>query len=426
MNRPSARPSLLAITLLLGGAPAFAQVPEYGEFQLQARTNLLINDNGFNLPPGSSFNSVSAVINNEGYVSFPVQVVTVPGSPSISGAGIWHGRDGVGGVVRRHDPPNDWIGSAVAINSHGKVGYIIHQGGTGYAMWLYDPGTDTSTQVGLLPLTPTSLSSVSLSDNDVLGYQGLFGGSRGFASTRAFAAPADSVAHVYDNNLDPTSAHNYLYSPAMNNQRLIAGKVNVGSGTDYTRAEIRLFAADGSSERVVADVGLDPSSPFSGFDNGLGVNDHGDVAVMVRLAAGSVRAVYRFDADGATEIARVGAGPITTIDAFAPAINNNGLVAFRASDSNGQAVYVGDGNTLVRVIGKGDLIDTDLGSGRLGQHDSSPVFGGAPHINDNGDVVAIAGLHPHDNNQVEWGSGVIVAWAVVDDTLFADGFEAPP
>lgn len=417
---------ILVIAVLAGCPSSFAQVPEYGQFQLQARSNLLVNDNGFNLPPGSSFNSVSAVINDEGYVSFPVQVVTDPDDPTVSGAGVWHGRDGVGGIVRRHDPPNDWISPAVAINSQGKVGYIIHQGGTGYAMWLYDPGDAVSTQVGLLPLTPTSLSSVSLSDEGVLGYQGMFGGSRGFASTRAFAAPADSVAHVYDNNLDPGSAYNYLYSPAMNNQRLIAGKVNVGTGADYSKAEIRLFAADGSSERVVADVGLDPSSPFSGFDNGLDVNDQGDVAVMVRLAAGSVRAVYRFDADGATEIARVGAGPITGIDFFAPAINNNGLVAFRANDADGQAVYVGDGSSLVRVIGKGDLIETDLGTGRLGQHDSSPVFGGAPGLNDRGDVVAIAGLHPHDNNQVEWGSGVIVAWAVVDDMLFANGFEPTP
>lgn len=426
MNRSLVQLVLGASLLPLTGTTGWAQVPDYVDFQLQARTNLLINDNGFNLPPGSSFNSVTAVINNDRQVAFPVQVVTAPGDPTDTGAGIWLGQDGVGEVVRRHDPPSDYISDRVAINSAGKVGYIIHQGGSGYALWLHDPDAGTSTQVGLLPLTPTSISNVSLSDDDVLGYQGLFGGSRGFASTRAFATPPDSVAHVYDNNLDPGSAHNYLYSPSMNNQRLIAGKVNVGTGSDFSKAEIRLFAADGTSERIVADVGLDPSSPFSGFDNSLAVNDHGAVAVTVRLSAGNVRAVYRFDADGATEIARVGSGPITGIDSFAPAINNNGLVAFRGVDAGGQAVYVGDGTTLVRVIGKGDIIDTDLGSGQLGQHDSSPVFGGAPDINDHGDVVAIAALHPAGDNQVEWGSGVIVARAAIDDdTLFANGFESP-
>lgn len=424
VNTTILRPTTLTLALLLAAAPALAQVPAYDAFQLQARSNLLVNDNGFNLPPGSSFNSVSAVINNDGDVAFPVQVVTTPGDPTDTGAGIWLGRNGIGGIVRRHDPPNDSIGTAVAINNAGKVAYIIHQGGSAYTMWLYDPGSAQSTPVNLLPLTPNSLSNVSLGDGDVLGYQGMFGGSRGFASTVAFASPPDSVAHLYDNNLDPSSEHNYLYSPAMNNQRVIAGKVNTGTGSDFSKAEIRLFAADGSSERVVADVGLDPTSPFNAFDNGLDVNDHGAVAVVARLSTGNVRAVYRFDAGGATEIARIGAGPITGIDFFAPAINNNGLVAFRAVDAGGQAVYVGDGTSLLRVIGKGDVIETDQGTGQLGQHDSSAVFGGAPDINDNGDVVVIAGLHPQGNNQVEWGSGVIVAWAAADDdTIFADGFE---
>lgn len=427
MNRIRVRCTSLAVGLALATSmPALAELPAYKAFQLQARTNLLVNDNGFNLPPGSSFNSITASINNDGWVAFPVQVVTAPGNPADIGAGIWLGRDGAGGIVRRHDPPNDWISDRIGLNEAGKVGYVIHQGGTGYGMWLYDPASGISTQVGLLPLTPSTLSNVSLGDDDVFGYQGMFGGGRGFASTRAQAVPGDSVAHVYDSTVDPTSPYNYLYSPSMNNHRLIAGKVNVGTGSDFTKAEIRLFAPDGSSERVVADVGLEPSSPFSGFDNSLAVNDAGAVAVTARLAAGNVRAVYRFDENGATEIARVGADGIVSIESFAPAINNAGLVAFRATDAVGQAVYVGDGSGLVRAIGKGDVVPTDLGSAQVGQHDASPVFGGAPAINDHGDVVAVAGLHPEGDNQVEWGSGVIVAYAAINDVLFADGFEQPP
>ncbi|HVH36140.1 MAG TPA: hypothetical protein VM847_18735 [Tahibacter sp.] len=48
-------------------APAAqAQLPGYAPPQLQARTNLLVNDNGYNLPPGSSFNSISADIDDGG------------------------------------------------------------------------------------------------------------------------------------------------------------------------------------------------------------------------------------------------------------------------------------------------------------------------------------------------------------------------
>lgn len=424
-------PLAAALGLALAANPAGAQIPEYAAPQLQARTNLLVNDNGWNLPPGSSFNSITASINDDRFVTFPVQIVTDPKDPSIMGAGVWYGRDGAGAIAFRHDAPENeiYIGDRAAINADGDVAYYTHGGGTNYTMWLLDPVTGIPAQVVVLPLTPNSFSNVSLSDADYIGYQGAFGGGRGFASTLALAAPPDrdSVAHVYDNSIDPSSPHNYLYSPSMNNQRVIAGKVNVGLGSDYTKAEIRLFEADGKSTRVIADNVLDPLSPFDRFDNSLAINDNNAVAVSLRIADGGVRAVYRFDGDEAIEIARVGAaGPILEIDSFAPAINNNGLVAFRARDAQGQAVYVGDGESLVRVLGNGDTIVTDLGEGQLGQNvTSSPVFGGAPGINNNGDIIAVAGLHPAGNNQIEWGSGVIVIPAVLpdDDTIFVSNFE---
>ena len=156
---------------------------------------------------------------------------------------------------------------------------------------------------------------------------------------------------------------------------------------------------------------------------------------MVKLAEGNVRAVYRFDPDGsegftATEIARVGGpGPITELPSFAPAINAAGLVAFRARDAGGDAIYLGDGETLLRVVGNGDVVGTDLGVAQLGQNvASSPVFSGKPAINAHGDIAFVAGVHPQGNDQVEWGSGVFVAYATpkVDDLVFADGFEATP
>ncbi|MCK9488961.1 MAG: hypothetical protein M0Q42_06100 [Xanthomonadales bacterium] len=424
----SSKPAFLAratLPLLIAASlPALAQLPVYVDFELQARSNLLVNDNGFNLPPGSSFNSISPTLNDDGWVAFPVQVVTHDDDPGQSGSGVWHGRHGVGGIVHRHDGA-DGISTEIAINAAGQVAYRL--GSTGnQTLWLYEPELDAVRQVGLLPLTPTGLSNLSLSDAGIVGYQGLVGSSRYFASTSAFPPPNDSVVHVYQSSLDATSPYNFLYSPSMNNQRLIAGKVNVGTGSDFSKEEIRLFAADGSSEVVASDTDIDPQSPFTSFDNSLAVNDHGQVAVMVRLAQGNVRAVYRLGDGEPVEIARVGGGPITEIQFFRPAINNDGLVAFRASDADGQAVFVGDGQSLVRVIGRGDVIETDQGAGQLGQHDASPVFGGAPDINNHGDVVVSAGLHPEGDNLVEWGSGIIVAWAERgddDDVIFRDGFE---
>lgn len=406
---------------------AMAGSPQYGEFELQARSNLIVNDNGWNLPPGSSFNSISASINNDAFVSFPVQIIPVDGQAD-SSAGIWHGQHGVGEIAARHDPEPGGevsISDKVSVNLNGKTAYIINRDFSVYSIWIYDPVTGESTQVNPFPLTPAYISNVALSDDDIVGYQGRFGVSgRGFASS----GDSSSVIHAADNTINPDSPYVSLYSPDMNTHRVIAGKVNVA---DTDHAEIRLFESDGNSTLVVEDRATNPLSLFQSFDNGLTVNDLGQVAVIVNLADGGGRAIYRFDGTEPTEIARVGENGITALEFFAPAINNAGQIAFRAQDTNGQAIYVGDGKTLTRVAGKGDPIDTDLGAGRIGQHidnpSSWPIFSGMPGINDHGDVVFIAGLHPDGDTQTEWGTGVIVAYATVgDDTIFTDGFETPP
>jgi hypothetical protein len=143
--------------------------------------------------------------------------------------------------------------------------------------------------------------------------------------------------------------------------------------------------------------------------------------------------VLRTDGATTTEIAEVDpTGTIRAIEFFAPSINDAGWVAFRAQDENGQAIYVGDGETLVRVVGKGDVVETDLGTAQIGQHiddpNAWPIFAGKPGINNRGDIAFVAGLHPKGDNQVEWGSGVFVAYAPgVDpaDIVFRNGFDGP-
>ncbi|MEO7755675.1 MAG: hypothetical protein ABIS07_03785, partial [Dokdonella sp.] len=75
---------VLALAFVLAGATAHAALPTYSTVELQARSNLLVNDNGFNLPPGSSFNSISADINASAQVAFRVQVVPDAGDPGLS------------------------------------------------------------------------------------------------------------------------------------------------------------------------------------------------------------------------------------------------------------------------------------------------------------------------------------------------------
>ncbi|HET9032446.1 MAG TPA: hypothetical protein VFN25_06035 [Dokdonella sp.] len=289
----------------------------------------------------------------------------------------------------------------------------------------FDEQTSTSNLISTLPLTPTSFGGHVINDAGVIGYRAGLGSGSGLASTGG----GSSLLHIVDNNVQ-TSPYAFIYTPAMNAQRLIACKVSIG---DFDHNEIRSFASNGDYTTLAVDSATDSGSPFNRFDNGLAYNDAGQVAVVLRLEAGNARAVYRFTPNGAgvdaVEIARVEpGGTIREIESFAPALNDNGLVVFRARDANGQAIYAGDGTRLVRVIGKEDAVATDLGPGRIGQHidDPSawPIFSGAPAVNDAGAIAFIAGLHPDGDTQIEWGTGVFVAWPA-DDAIFSDGFELP-
>lgn len=411
---------------LLALAPfARGSVQSYQDIELQARTNLIVNDNGWNLPPGSSFNSISAAINNDRTVTFPVQIVPIAGNLSNTGVGLWVGAHGAGGIVALHEPPVDGISDRVSINAGGMVAYYTYEDGSSYRLRLFDPALGQSSIVSTLPITPTSFNGHVLNDGAVIGYRAGLGSGYGLAST----GPGGSLLHIVDANVQP-GPYAYIYTPAMNAGRLIACKVSIG---DFDHNEIRSFASGGSYTTLAVDTATNAASPYRRFDNGLAYNNAGQVAVVLNLDAGNVRAVYRFTPNGggvdAVEIARVeSTGTIRNLESFAPAMNAAGMVVFRARDANGQALYAGDGTTLVRVIGNEDPVMTDLGPGRIGQHidnpDSWPIFSGAPGINDHGDIAFIGALHPDGDTQVEWGSGVFVAYAE-GDAIFSNGFDGP-
>ena len=399
---------------------ANAALPGYTEVELQARSNLLVNDNGWNLPPGSSFNSISASINASAQVAFRVQVVPDAGDPGLSRPGVWLGAHGVGSLVYT-GAIDALIDNEACINDTGDIAFTISSTGSGNSLYLYDASAGSAGELGTLPVIPNSYGSPCLNTAGDIGFQA------NFASGRAYAARIGGTTQIYagDANVVPGSPWTYLYTPSFNATGLIAAKVAT-SPDQFSAVEVRAFHSDGSSQRLLANQATDAASPYSKFDNSLALADDGSVAVIATRAADNRRVVLRNDGMTTTEIAAVDpAGPILELDSFAPAINDAGWVAFRARDANGQAIYLGDGASLQRVVGNGDVVDTDLGVAQLGQHDASPVFAGRPSINARGDIAFVAGVHPQGDSQTEWGSGVFVAYATptVDDVIFVDGFD---
>lgn len=419
MNRNTCLlPLVAAVAATFCVLPARAQLPAHAPPQLQARTNLLVNDNGYNLPPGSSFNSISADIDDAGRVAFPVQVVP---NGSSSSPGIWFGDgNGSGGIVF-YGPADSLVSASLRLNNGGLAVFTLTDTPGADGIYRYDHAVQQATRVSTTPVIANSYSTPGINAAGQIGFQANYSTGRAYASV----LPGNTALfHVADTGVDPGSSYTYLYTPAFEDARAIVAKV--ATSADLTSStEIRRFASDGSSTRVAANRGTDPLSPIRQFDNSLALSDSGRVAFIATRDVDSRRVVYRVDGTNLTEIAAVDpSGTIRELEFFPPTINDAGLVAFRARDANGQAIYIGDGTTLARVTGKGDAVATDLGAGRIGQHNADSVFSGTPMLNNRGDLVFIAALHPDGNNQVEWGSGVFVA--KVPDVVFADGFDPAP
>jgi hypothetical protein len=233
----------------------------------------------------------------------------------------------------------------------------------------------------------------------------------------------NAVIYAAEAAIMPGSGIGFLFTPAYSSTGRIAGKVQVlANGPVPQHDQIQLNDGAGSVTTLAITQVAEPGSIFSGFDNSVGINGLDQVAFIASRVGGG-RGVYRVEA-GQTpvEMARTGVDGLVEIEFFPPAINDSGLVVFRGRDANGQAIFVSDGSTLGKVVSQGDTVPSDLGPATIGQNDASPVFGGGAVINNNGDVAFTAALHPPGNNQIEWGSGVFVAYASVDK-VFSDGFE---
>ncbi len=196
----------------------------------------------------------------------------------------------------------------------------------------------------------------------------------------------------------------------------------VGQTAENRPDQIRIWNSNGTSVLIAEDFDASANSPYSRFDNSVSLTDDGWVA-FTATGVDNRRGVFFSNGATTRTIAIDDNTVVTEIEFFAPAANNAGQVVFRGRNSAGlQTLFVGDGTSLMEAIHEHDLVPTDLGQGRLDQHDNSPIFGGSPAIDQNGDIAFGAGLTPPGDNQIEWGSGFFVMRS--GGAIFADGFES--
>ncbi len=378
---------------------AIAAVPQYSTFQLQARSNLCVNINEgtFNLPCNHFFANGTPVINNNRQWCIKLDVMGSTGSQ-----GVLFGVDGSAQIVYT-TLPDDSL-SDPWINNTGVIAWpqnFSSQNG----IFTYNTATSTGGLLTTQPIGAQSWGSVVINDSNQIGFRATFSGSaNGWYSFQS--APA--VPHALQSSLDPTYPYTFLFSTHMNSARQIAGRVSIG-----VQDQMRRIDADGTVQIIAVDRDTDPRSPYNGFDASRpAIMNDGRVAFVASLFGGG-RGIFLSDGISTTTIVTTLSGQgVTDIEFFPPHVNSNGLVVFRGRDAgNLRAIFVSDGTTVRRVIGEHDIVPSDNGPARIDQNDSSPVFGGAPTINDAGDIAFQCALTPPDNNQIEWGSGIYIARA---------------
>ena len=119
----------------------------------------------FNLPNGSTFNSVTANLNDAGNVAVKVNTIGLTTSP-----GLWFGGHGSGAAVYNAND-NDALLSDPFVNQSNQVSFprFASTSAADDGLYLYDNASGQTTRVTSGPLGATSYTNPEINDNGLIG-----------------------------------------------------------------------------------------------------------------------------------------------------------------------------------------------------------------------------------------------------------------
>jgi len=221
-----------------------ATLPSSYTLQLQVRANT--GGTAYNLPNGSTFNSVSASINNDGNVAVKVNTVGATVSP-----GLWFGGHGTGALVHDATDSNAILGDAM-LNNLNQVTFTrsVSTSTSNDGIWLYSNSSGTTVRATNGPLGATSYTNPQINDNGIIGTRAKFSTPQALLtynpSTNTF------VNYVTETGGDPNSRYSFLFAPSFNNNNRIAAEANInGQASTFKECVCGIPTAHRPSLRLV-------------------------------------------------------------------------------------------------------------------------------------------------------------------------------
>ena len=394
----------LLIFSLKKGSTVQASIAEYNPPEILARANI---SDGYNMPAMSFLSNTSPVINNHGDVTF--KIMAVEGSANQV---LWlkNSADVNGKIV--YVAPDERFITEPSINDSGKIAFNLYDEGVTDGLFMLDTKSLEVDQV----LNPDNIPIQFYTYPQVQNNNHIYFRATGDDDNRSFYEFTGSKLNkIISEGVEGLGfKSSYLFRPSTNEAGQIAFKARIGElGQWDENKPDSIFLLNPSTDPkipnrqtiiIARDQDSDAKSPYTRFGNSVSLSKHGVVAFMGVLAD-SKKAIVISKDNVLTNFAIEGQNDISEIEMFAPKINAQGLVLFRAKDMSGKrGLFLADGATVKKIITEGDAIATDLGAGAILYNPNYPGFGGEVDMNDQGEIVFYCVVVSTDNKEL--GSAV--------------------
>ncbi len=394
--------SVMFFLSLFFSSHLWAKLPVYQSPLLLARANIT---DGYNLPPMTFLSNTSPVINNRGDVAFKMMSI---GGDNHQGIWLKNAENPDGAII--YNAPNERLLTDPSLNDEGSLTFSQYDDGVTDGVFSYD---GLSHQV-FQSLNPENKNIAFYTYPQLTLSKHIYFRGTSEDNVRTFYQFDKTLTAVMkEGDLALGLKTSYLFKPSVNDSGEMSFKRRIGEQGEWDESagdEIVLLTQKGSKidfKSIARDKDLDLDSPFLSLYNSTSLSKNGSVAFVASLLD-SKKALLLWKEGELFTLAKEGDSGISEIELFAPKVNQQGMVAYRAKNDKGlRSVYVADQSGVQKLLSEGDEILTDQGPGKILSNPNYPGIGGEIDMNDRGEIVfycLITGLK--DNKEL--GSAVYV------------------